>query len=581
MLKDFSRVSPVIFQPKKSISGKPPALKSLPSIPPINQTSSMVFKVIRKKGIKSHEILQEFDGENLPQTIVQYCCQRDSSTSSKIIQTPSWSQINISEVPSLFIKKCNACCGFCDFSQQDADYSQKITKTHLIEDIIEGFESVKLSKRLSLDCIQAYFNMFGTNIFQRPLVSLPISITKNFNFYQSNDYVIRNMEWPHLELIYKSFESLLNSNTIRSSFIHNYLTTNFIHQLFLIFRYSPDKREQMAICSILISIGSKFQHTHSSIHKECTEILLISHIDSSIQYSLSSFFEFFSVWTTIYKPKMRLPPMTSATVTSLKQGMHHSHSISISNSQQSLLQIAGMNTVFSPNIQGHNTPNAHKMTPPPSQITNSTSNPKLSAAQTQKKKRTYLRMNILPLVMLDAFVTFEETFTETIGAFISSDKSATNVYFEYMISHYPVRNTKKQKIFLQSINKILNSYWKHVDEQNIVKIVDLISSLFVDSCWQISDMSLRIGFSDGFLSVIKQNAICYGKKTYYFALKCSNEHWNDDNKDLAKKLIQKLEDINPEMKTDSEKDLSISKKKLTDIERKNQWMKLKQYTEEA
>ena len=580
MLKDFSRVNPVIFQPKKSINGKPPIAKPIPSIPPINQANSTFFKVIRKKGIKSNEILQEFDGESLPQTIVQYCCQRDFSTSSKIVQTQSWSQVNISEIPYLFIKKCNACCGFCDFSHQDADYSPKITKSHLIEDLIEAFETVKLSKRLSLDCIQAYFNMLTTNIFQRPLVSLPISITKNFNFYQSNDYVIRNMEWPHLDLIYKSFESLLNSNTIRSSFIHNYLTTNFIHQLFLIFRYSPDKREQMALCSILISIGSKYQHTHSSIHKESTEILLISHIDSSIQFSLSSFFEFFSVWTTIYKPKMRLPPMTSATTTSFKQGMHHSHSISISNSQQSLLQIAGMNTVFSPNLQNHHTPSAHKTTPPPFQNQNSSSTTKISTAKTQKNKREYLRMNILPLVMLDAFVTFEETFTETIGAFISSDKSATNVYFDYMISHYPIRNTKKQKIFLQSINKILNAYWKHVNEQNAIKIVDLISSLFIDSCCLISDMSLHIGSSDGYLSIIKQNALSFGKRTYYYALKCSNEHWNEDNKNLAKKFLQKLEDINPEMKTDSDVEIKLSTNKLSDIEWENQWLKLKQLNNE-
>ena len=236
MLKDFTRHSPVIFQPKKSLTQKPSPVHSISSIPSIPPTNSMFFKIIRKKSNQSNEILQEFDGETLPQTIVQYCCQRDFSTSNKIIQTQGWSQVSVPEIPNLFIKKCNVCCNLCDFSHRDTDYSTKIIKAHIIESIIEAFESAKYSKRLSLDCIHAFINMFTVNVLLRPFASLPISITKNFNFEQTNDYVIRNMEWPHLELIYKAFEILLDSNTIRSSFLHPYLTPTFIHQLFLIFK---------------------------------------------------------------------------------------------------------------------------------------------------------------------------------------------------------------------------------------------------------------------------------------------------------------------------------------------------------
>ena len=451
--------------------------------------------------------MNEYDGEILPKTVLQYCCQRDFSTVKKITKISSdWSRLSVTEISNAFVKMCNACTGFCDFSSQEADYTQKIIKIHLIEDIKEAIETAKYAKGLTRESLQCFVDMFNENIFSRPFVSLSFYA----NFYSkacnSDDFVVRNLEWPHLDPIYKCFESFLGSNCIRPACITSFLTKDFIHNLFEVLKHSPDKREQTAVCSLLLTIGTNFPSTQTMIHKESTEFLIISQYDVSVQYSLSSFFEFFAVWTTIYKPREKKTNLSNSVG-------HFRIPVSSAGKNSSLTSFSLLYTPLSCGV----------------------------AAARQK----YLIANILPLSMIDTFESFEDSFTDTVCAFISTDKKNADVFVDYMLKHWPIRSTKKQVVFFDSMMKVVTSFSKYLSNENISKVVRHTTRSFNDSTTQISQTALRIVTGKGFQSIISSKWNVFGPLTYKSAQESLNNHWSQETKDLASKVMKSLEKINP------------------------------------
>jgi predicted XRE-type DNA-binding protein len=503
----ISRADPIIYYPRVPSPSRPCCNKPLPSIQKLVKSNSpLPFKFIKKK---TKEIANELDGEDLPKTVLQYCCQRDFSTVKRIAKSPGWSNFSISEMPNIFIKKCNACMGFCDFSSKDADYTSKNIKKRLIEDIKEALETAKYAKRLNQDTLQSFVDMFKENIFTRPYISLSYFAAFYANVCNPNDFMLLNLEWMHLDPIYKAFESFLNSNCIRPVCITSFLTKDFIHNLFEVLKHSPDKREQMAICSILLTIGHNFLSTHKMIQSEATEFLVISQFDISVQYSLSSFFEFFSVWTTIYKPKEKIPQSSSSFVTKQSPGLFGRRYSSLSS------------------ISAQSAP--------------------CSALSLSRQK--YLKTNIMPLVKLDSFALFEDSFSSTVCSFIRSDKKNTDIFIDYMLKHWPVRNTKKQVAFFDSMMKVIDLFWKHISDDIVNKLVKHVTKSFADFTTQISQAALNIVTNKSFQALFTAKWDVCGPLMYKSACDSMSNHWSEDTRALAAKIMDILEKIDPSVKT--------------------------------
>lgn len=289
MLK-VSRSRPLIFTPKRQ-------KHIMPLLKPTLQSCSQDFilklqpnwKVVKNTQKK---VLDDDKIEDITKSIIQYYTIRDTSTKRLIVKTQTLEKCQTGEIPQLFIRKCNTCCGFCDFSSEESDYSLKVLKTTLITELIDAIQSPKIAKVLTIECIQAFFKMFAANIF-RPLINIPI--------LRANDTAY-DLEWMHLRVIYDIFTKFMYTDTIRPNFVANQIDDLFIHNLFQCIRF-PDKREQKCACELLLAIAERYNFTGKVYMIEFSHFMSTASYDVYAQSSLNSLFDFFAEWTTIYKGK--------------------------------------------------------------------------------------------------------------------------------------------------------------------------------------------------------------------------------------------------------------------------------------
>lgn len=283
-----SRSKPLIFTPKKT---KP----ILPVSKPARQSYSSDFLLKNQSTwriVKSNakKVLDDDNIEAITKTVIQYYTLRDLATKKLIVKSQPLEKSQVSEIPSLFIRKCNSCCGFCDFSVDENDYALKVLKTTLITELIDAIQSAKIAKVLTIECIQTYFKTFAINIF-RPIVQIPI-LTDIDNAY--------DLEWIHLRVFYDSFTKFMYNETIRPNFILNQLDDQFIHNLFQCIRF-PDKREQKCACELLLAMAERFPTLGRAFLIEIERYLSTAIYDEYTRNSLKTFLDFFAEWTTIYK----------------------------------------------------------------------------------------------------------------------------------------------------------------------------------------------------------------------------------------------------------------------------------------
>jgi len=278
------RSNPSICHPKltNEPKGSPPLRVS--SLVPQNPKLSPKFILKTSKTTTNAPLMFDVlksDGEKVQNKTFTYVTPRDLSTSSLIAKTMSWSRVSPNEIPVVFMKKCNSCSGFVDFSDTQKDSDLKILKFDTLEQILEVLSSPISAKRLNQDCVLSLFSMFCSNVFR------PVPTLADMN---PND-VAYDAEWVHLEIVYKIFIQLIDSQSIRQSHIQSFLNTHFISGVFNLIR-TPDSREQKSICDLLFSIFDRFNSLRKIIYDFSEFYLSISSEETALQYSMPIFLGF-------------------------------------------------------------------------------------------------------------------------------------------------------------------------------------------------------------------------------------------------------------------------------------------------
>lgn len=204
--------------------------------------------------------------------------------SSKLIEkTLNFEQVKPSEIQSLFISKCRVCCGFCNYKDDRFDINLKQIKYDTLHQLYNAIQNQEFTKNLSVTCINALFHMICINIFR------PISKKKN-TFESIPDCSVCDKEWPHLEIIYLIFESILTSKLLNLSLIQ---IKSYVKKLFKLL-LSPDEREQLEVCNCLAALLKNYPDSKQCIPAKTTAFLQSVLADENNQICFQSFLSFYT-----------------------------------------------------------------------------------------------------------------------------------------------------------------------------------------------------------------------------------------------------------------------------------------------
>lgn len=213
--------------------------------------------------------------------------------SSKLIEkTLNFEQVKPSEIPALFISKCRACCGFCNYRDDRFDTKLKQIKYETLHQLYNAITNQEFTKKLPTTCINTLFHMICINIFR------PVNKKKNV-FEYTPDCDVCDKEWPHLELIYMIFQYILSTKLL---ILNSIQIKNYVRQLFKLL-LSPDEREQLEVCNALSIILKSFPDSRQIISAKTLSFLQSGLNDENIQKCFHSFLSFYAKNIQLLRPQ--------------------------------------------------------------------------------------------------------------------------------------------------------------------------------------------------------------------------------------------------------------------------------------
>ncbi|OHT08583.1 phosphoprotein phosphatase [Tritrichomonas foetus] len=228
----------------------------------------------------------------------------------EMIPLPQISTAPHGEIPQLALQKIKQCCRICDFSDKQADAGSKITKTQTLNEIIDCYTNQKLFSRLTRDCHQALIEMFAANVF-RPPPSIPRAIMI------SDDVIIEDTAWPHLNLVYILFLKFLESK-VDLRILQFKLDPKFITSLYAILDF-PDERERCQAKAVIAAIYNEVPPQRKILSNICLNLLLS--VPEGLEMNAAShLLDLFYLFTTSTLPP--LPPMLITTFKKVLLPLH-------------------------------------------------------------------------------------------------------------------------------------------------------------------------------------------------------------------------------------------------------------------
>ena len=165
-----------------------------------------------------------------------------------------FSEITPKEYNSTFAAKVKECRKICDFSIAIKDQQSKKVKTDLLKDICEAFDDPNILHMITPQSLEKYYKMVTRNICRTFPIIKPISPFDCGDNYQET-------AWPHLFLVYKTLNTLLESSVtpvINNNNLVSALVSNCC---------GPDDRERFATKDILRKLYSKCTDLQPTIRR--------------------------------------------------------------------------------------------------------------------------------------------------------------------------------------------------------------------------------------------------------------------------------------------------------------------------
>lgn len=169
-----------------------------------------------------------------------------------ITPSKSFTEIDPKEYNTVFAQKVKECQKICDFSIGVKDVVAKKTKSDLLKDIMTAFDSPEIMHLLTPSSYEKYFKMVTKNIC-RPMPQIKIVSPLDV------DDQVQDTAWPHLFLVYKTLNTLMESNNVPTCNNKNLV------QALVSNCCGPDDRERFACKDILRKMYSKCPNLQQSI----------------------------------------------------------------------------------------------------------------------------------------------------------------------------------------------------------------------------------------------------------------------------------------------------------------------------
>ena len=274
---------------KTALSKAPRSPK--PAIPRLNRTSksSPRFDLTVKAALPAlsapsplagPKTSPRADGEKLATFVIKYTVKRDTTRKSEIKKSEPLKKALAKDIAGLFTRKCQACCGFPDFSKPNLDEDLKTVKLDLLNEIFFGLQNPVIAKMLNGDALAALFKMISCNLLRKfPNVSLQIQ----------PEYVIDN-EYPHIDVVYKILNFLLTFRTIPKQVIAGYVNQVFVMAVFMnILAY--DAREQKSVVEIMMLVIENFGFVIQPLFRRISKFCMTIETDFRYGHALPSIIE--------------------------------------------------------------------------------------------------------------------------------------------------------------------------------------------------------------------------------------------------------------------------------------------------
>lgn len=150
---------------------------------------------------------------------------------------------------------------------------------------------------------------------------------------------------------------------------------------------------------------------------------------------------------------------------------------------------------------------------------------------------------VVPLYAAEHLPDFEKALRSLSSFCIKADPTCSEYCLNYIIKHWPITTSKKELIFLQQLSMLLQV----IEEDNLAQFTMKILQILAQS---ISSVNSSISMNALFL-------LCDGNFLYHFrtvreqfplilvpALRIASNHWKEDQKSMAKSLLETLGDDN-------------------------------------
>lgn len=188
--------------------------------------------------------------------------------SGVIEELPPLEEVDVSERPSMFLRKVQLCCTLCDFSDTLKSVREKEIKHQTLCELVDIMQSG--SFKFSEDMQEELIRMVSVNIFR----CLPPSFHENTGTEAvdpEDDDIYMDPSWPHLQLAYEILLRYIVSSETDTKTAKRYIDHIFVLKLLDLFD-SEDMREREYLKIILHRIYGKFMVHRPFIRKAINNI---------------------------------------------------------------------------------------------------------------------------------------------------------------------------------------------------------------------------------------------------------------------------------------------------------------------
>lgn len=177
----------------------------------------------------------------------------------------------------------------------------------------------------------------------------------------------------------------------------------------------------------------------------------------------------------------------------------------------------------------------------------------------------FFHQALLPLYSCPDLNQYNEGLTSCVCKFCEKNFNFIAVTFEYLYKHWPLQDSKKQKIFIDSVKVILFTFDKFSDTA-LRRAFALIAEGARSDNVDVAEIALDTLLAENLVSIYKQNPRLIFTTIFEKLYKSAKNHWDEDIKTDSIACLQILSEIEPNVFSDlnnARKDKKNTKKAPT------------------